>query len=182
MEIKNETSECLESVVRNDYPNYQVIVVDNNSPNNSMECIKAWDEGKLDVWIKQDDHLLRRLSFPPAKKLIPYVYYSREEAERGGNRDLENSLIVGSLKSKKETNQPISQPTIHPLLKTMSGQGIDILLATYNGEEYLGEQLNSILNQTYENWQLIVRDDGSTDGTVEIIKNKETQRFVVSCP
>ena len=37
-----DTIECLESVLRNDYPNYQVIVVDNGSPNNSMEYIKAW--------------------------------------------------------------------------------------------------------------------------------------------
>ena len=36
-----DTIECLESMLRNDYPDYQVIVVDNNSPNNSMEYIKA---------------------------------------------------------------------------------------------------------------------------------------------
>jgi len=36
-----DTIECLESVLRNDYPNYQVIVVDNGSSNNSMEYIKA---------------------------------------------------------------------------------------------------------------------------------------------
>ena len=42
-----DTIECLESVLRNDYPNYQIIVVDNNSPNNSMEYLKAWAEGFL---------------------------------------------------------------------------------------------------------------------------------------
>jgi len=36
-----DTIECLESVLRNDYPNYQVIVVDNGSANNSMEYIKV---------------------------------------------------------------------------------------------------------------------------------------------
>ncbi|WP_211325081.1 glycosyltransferase family 2 protein [Hydrogenothermus marinus] len=77
-----DTIECLESVLRNDYPNYQVIVVDNDSPNNSMEYIKAWAEGKLDVWVKPN-HSLRYLSHPPIKKPIPYVYYNREEAEKG---------------------------------------------------------------------------------------------------
>lgn len=48
---------------------------------------------------------------------------------------------------------------------------IDILLATYNGEKYLPEQIDSILCQTYENWNLIVRDDGSSDNTVRIIKS-----------
>ena len=47
---------------------------------------------------------------------------------------------------------------------------VAILLSTYNGEKYLREQIDSILNQTYTNFELIVRDDGSKDKTVEIIK------------
>lgn len=52
---------------------------------------------------------------------------------------------------------------------------IDILMATYNGETYLRAQLDSILNQTCQEWQLIIRDDCSNDRTVEIIK--EYQQF-----
>jgi GT2 family glycosyltransferase len=87
----SDTIECLESVLRNDYDNYQVIVVDNNSPNNSMDYIKAWAEGKIDVWVNPKNPL-RRFSFPPGPKPIPYVYYTREEAEKGGNKDLEKAL------------------------------------------------------------------------------------------
>lgn len=47
---------------------------------------------------------------------------------------------------------------------------IDILLATYNGERFLAEQLDSIAAQTHTNWQLIVRDDGSSDGTPALIE------------
>jgi hypothetical protein len=100
-----DTIECLESVLRNDYPNYQVIVVDNNSPNNSMEYIKAWAEGKLDVWVKQD-HPLRHLSFPPVKKPVPYVFYTRKEAEKGGNSDLENKLTK-NISSEIATSYPL---------------------------------------------------------------------------
>lgn len=46
---------------------------------------------------------------------------------------------------------------------------ISILMATYNGEKYLREQIDSILAQTEQNWILFVRDDGSTDSTPEII-------------
>jgi len=46
---------------------------------------------------------------------------------------------------------------------------VDILLAVYNGEKYLQEQLESIGNQTYKDWRLIVRDDGSTDGSADIV-------------
>lgn len=48
---------------------------------------------------------------------------------------------------------------------------IDILLATYNGENYLSQQIDSIITQTCKDWQLLIRDDLSTDNTVNIIKN-----------
>jgi len=47
---------------------------------------------------------------------------------------------------------------------------VDILMATYNGEKFISEQIESIINQTYENWRLLIRDDGSTDNTIDIIK------------
>ena len=47
---------------------------------------------------------------------------------------------------------------------------IDILVAVYNGEKYLKEQLTSILNQTYKEFNIIIRDDGSTDSSLDIIK------------
>ena len=47
---------------------------------------------------------------------------------------------------------------------------ISILLATYNSEKYIREQINSILAQTYQDWRLVVRDDLSMDSTEEIIK------------
>ena len=50
---------------------------------------------------------------------------------------------------------------------------IDILLATYNGSQYLSEQLDSILSQSYGNINVIIRDDGSSDNTVMIIKEYE---------
>jgi glycosyltransferase involved in cell wall biosynthesis len=47
---------------------------------------------------------------------------------------------------------------------------VDIVLATYNGAKFLTEQINSILNQTYPNWHLLIGDDGSTDSTPEILQ------------
>lgn len=46
---------------------------------------------------------------------------------------------------------------------------MEILLATYNGEKFLREQLDSLLKQTWKQWHLTVSDDGSTDGTVAIV-------------
>lgn len=46
---------------------------------------------------------------------------------------------------------------------------IDILLSTYNGEDYLQAQLDSLLLQDFTDWKLLIRDDISTDRTLEII-------------
>lgn len=46
---------------------------------------------------------------------------------------------------------------------------VAILLSTYNGEKYLSEQIDSLLKQTYTNWKLVVRDDGSNDQTKDIL-------------
>lgn len=46
-----------------------------------------------------------------------------------------------------------------------------ILLSTYNGEKFLSQQLDSIFNQTYRQFILYIRDDGSTDNTLEILND-----------
>ena len=51
---------------------------------------------------------------------------------------------------------------------------IDILMATYNGEAFLEEQLDSIIHQSYSDWHLIVRDDCSVDRTVSILQKYKT--------
>ena len=45
-----------------------------------------------------------------------------------------------------------------------------ILMATYNAEQYLNQQIDSIMNQTYKDFDLYIHDDGSTDKTLTIIK------------
>ncbi len=47
---------------------------------------------------------------------------------------------------------------------------VQVLLSTYNGERYLAEQINSLLDQEGVDINILVRDDGSTDRTVEILK------------
>lgn len=88
-----DTIECLESVFRIDYPAYRVIVCDNASEDGSLEHIKSWAEGRLDVAIPMDTPL-RHLSFPPVPKPIPYVQYDREQAEKGGDPAVDVPLTL----------------------------------------------------------------------------------------
>lgn len=60
---------------------------------------------------------------------------------------------------------------------------INILMATYNGRRYVAQQVESILNQTYTDFRLIISDDGSTDSTVKILQEyeKKDQRVEIYC-
>lgn len=48
---------------------------------------------------------------------------------------------------------------------------VSIVLPTYNGEKYLADSIESVINQTYKNWELIIINDCSTDKTLEIAQN-----------
>lgn len=61
----------------------------------------------------------------------------------------------------------------------MSNGRVDILLATYNGEKYLDEQIASIFDQTYQDIRLLIRDDGSSDRTLSLIFNNHIKDNVV---
>lgn len=50
----------------------------------------------------------------------------------------------------------------------MSELKITIVTAVYNGEKYIEECIKSIMNQTYQNFEHIIMDGGSTDNTLEI--------------
>lgn len=48
---------------------------------------------------------------------------------------------------------------------------IAILMATYNGEKYICQQIDSILSQTCKDWELYIHDDGSTDNTIAVVES-----------
>ncbi|WP_137652799.1 glycosyltransferase family 2 protein [Bifidobacterium moukalabense] len=56
-----------------------------------------------------------------------------------------------------------------------SAASVDILMATYNGEKYVGEQIESIQAQSFNNWRLLISDDCSSDDTLEIVKKYAEQ-------
>lgn len=55
------------------------------------------------------------------------------------------------------------------MIQYINEQPIAILMATYNGGKYLRTQIESIIGQTRGDWHLYIRDDGSTDNTMELI-------------
>jgi glycosyltransferase involved in cell wall biosynthesis len=57
-----------------------------------------------------------------------------------------------------------------------SQPGVEVLLATHNGQQFVREQIDSLLGQDYANLRVLARDDGSTDGTQDVLK-KYALRF-----
>ncbi len=131
-----DTLECLESVFRSNYGNYQVIVVDNNSPNKSMDYIKAWAEGSLIARPTPDNLLPSR---PPIARPIPYVYYSREQAEMSDGSSKERQYEYVS------TNNNGALSGRYPLILIQSesnkgfagGNNIGIRYAIKRGSDYI---------------------------------------------
>lgn len=56
---------------------------------------------------------------------------------------------------------------------------ISVAMATYNGEKYIKEQLDSILHQLGKNDELVISDDGSTDGTLSILASYSDSRIKI---
>ena len=49
---------------------------------------------------------------------------------------------------------------------------VTVILPAYNGEKYIGAQIESLLNQTWDNLDIVIRDDGSGDGTLREIRSR----------
>ena len=88
-----DTIECLESLFRNDYPHYQVIVCDNGSSDRSVEYLSAWAEGRLGVEVDESNPL-KRLVLPRVPKPIRYVECERALAEAGGAAQCRDARLV----------------------------------------------------------------------------------------
>ena len=54
---------------------------------------------------------------------------------------------------------------------------VSIIMNCYNGETYLQESINTVLSQTYKNWELIFWDNKSQDKSAEIFKGYKDKRF-----
>lgn len=77
-----DTIECLESLYQITYPNYNVIVVDNSSEDDSIERIKEYREGRIKVESTF-------FNYDPSNKPIKIIEYTREETETDGGKERE---------------------------------------------------------------------------------------------
>lgn len=58
---------------------------------------------------------------------------------------------------------------------------VSIIMTAYNSEKYIREAIDSIINQTYQNWELIIIEDRSVDSTLQVIKQFTDDRIRLFC-
>ena len=56
-------------------------------------------------------------------------------------------------------------------------QKVTVLMAAYNGARYLKDAIDSILNQTFKDFEILIIDDGSTDQSAEIVQSYKDPRI-----
>ena len=55
---------------------------------------------------------------------------------------------------------------------------VQVIMSSYNGEKFIKKQIDSILNQQNVEVSLLIRDDGSKDGTIEILRDYENRGLI----
>jgi len=121
--------------------------------------------------LRTDTRLREQLT--PASTPIrdPEAYAQDMEAVYEAVRDKEENPHPGPLPEGegRRTGRPKPTPT----------RAVSVCLPTYNGADYIEEALRSILNQTYQDFELVVVDDGSTDATLDIVHSFSDPRIQV---
>jgi GT2 family glycosyltransferase len=115
-----DTLDCLDSLYRNDYPDYQVVLIDNNSEDGSLERIKEWAKGKKIA--ERDSESTTFVQCP-----LPYIEYDRKTAELGGVYEEEKLL---------HENLPSGIP--HPLIIIQTGNNLGFAGGNNVGLRYAG--------------------------------------------
>ena len=173
-----DTIECLESVFKNTYPNYQVIVIDNGSTDGSIEKIKAWAKGKQKVLTPESTHPLYHLSHPPVEKPISYIYYNREEVEKGGNFKLEEKTIKEWQEKNIFDSKEINSTSSYPLILIQTGENLGFAGGNNVGIRYV------IAKDEIEYVWLLNNDTAILNNTLKkLIKAMDTNlQFRVATP
>ncbi|WP_256671805.1 glycosyltransferase family 2 protein [Pseudomonas sp. 18058] len=74
------------------------------------------------------------------------------------------------MKNQKPFNAPDAPLPVGKRHQHRSSPVVGVLLCTYNGEQYISQQIDSIVDQSHQNWKIYISDDGSTDSTLQILE------------
>lgn len=136
-----DTIECLESLYQIAYPNYDAIVVDNGSEDESIQKIKEYSEGKIEVESKFFEYFRDN-------KPIKIIEYTREEAEAGGGKEKEIADLLSNRKLiiiKNEKNYGFAEGNNIAMRYALKALNPDYVLLLNNDTVVDKEFLNQLV-------------------------------------
>ncbi len=130
----------------------------------TLTCAGDWD-----FWLRIS--ISSRYKFKHIPEFLGLYYYNENGIEHGRKiHSLYERYIVG----KRYGNPYIS---VIPLYTSKDNPLVSVIMPAYNAAEYIEEAIESVLIQNYRNFELIVVDDGSTDGTKDIVFSFKDERI-----
>jgi GT2 family glycosyltransferase len=161
-----DTVECIESLLHLRNPDFQIVVCENNSPNNSFEYLHDWAKGKLQPEFETPEPL-RSYVNPLTAKPLPVISYNREEAEKGGN-------IAGERKIEQEISgrKYPGYSCRYPIILIESGGNLGFSIGNNIGIGYGASKKDAdyfwILNND------MICDPGSLDALIAAVEKDES--------
>ena len=111
---------------------------------------------------KEDPACMEMSAIEPSfRESYKYTYLTTPSTENLSNREILLGAYEEMFTSVEEENPLVS-----------------VLMPVYNAQKYLAQAIESILSQTYSHFELVIIDDGSTDGSADIIRSFHDKRIV----
>ncbi len=112
-----------------------------------------------ELWLRMSEKY--KLANIP-KYLYSWRYHKGAVSVRNYNEQIHYGEVAKAKAKRRQENRTFPDSSSTP--------EISVLMANYNSAKYVGEAIRSVLNQTFENWELIIVDDASTDDSVKKIQ------------
>lgn len=116
------------------------------------------------VWIQDPAVRMYHVWHPSSRALADDSEEGRQAIARNRDIHLNDPSVIRNL--KEWNGRPLGAPPL-----------VTVAISTYNRAEYLTDSINSVLGQTFKDWELIVVNDGSTDNTLEVLSSFNDPRI-----
>jgi glycosyltransferase involved in cell wall biosynthesis len=124
-------------------------------------------QGDWDFWIR----ISSKYNFKHISEVLGLYYYNKEGVEHGRKiHTLYERYLVG----KRYGTEYIA---VIPFYKGRDLPLVSVIMPAFNAEEYIAEAIESVLIQSYRNFELIVVDDGSTDRTSQVVMSFKDEKI-----